>query len=358
MRQAIKSAGFVTNRRQEQRVASAVMAAQQIPDSFVKLADSPDGPTQVTSMQDPSHTYEVTHAGTDTARCTCPQGRLHYMCKHVFKVIALSQRVSGAEIILALGTRPGTNQQGLSNLYNSTVGQHQTKPDDLAELHSTFQLECDEQETGDVAQADSAAPAAPVHDSTACQQQIQASCSRLCSMVEDDPDMQLHLLSYVNKTEGALARIQASNIAGTAHPMAPRLSKVQDSWGNSVVRKRTIGLDGFPKAKRKVAQPTPASQPVQAEAAPFTKPQPARKKAGPRQQARVASALTGQENSSAAANQQQQQPASAAAANKPSSAPKSQHMRRCGSCANCLRPQAKKVCLTNQALRAQLAAQP
>ena len=128
---------------------------------------------------------------------------------------------------------------------------------------------------------------------------------------------------------------------------------------NSVVRKRTIGLDGFPKAKRKVAQPTPASQPVQAEAAPFTKPQPARKKAGPRQQARVASALTGQENSSAAANQQQQQqPASAAAANKPSSAPKSQHMRRCGSCANCLRPQAKKVCLTNQALRAQLAAQP
>ena len=184
----------------------------------------------------------------------------------------------------------------ISNMYNSTVGQHQTKPDDLAELHSTFQLECDEQETGDVAQADSAAPAAPVHDSTACQQQIQASCSRLCSMVEDDPDMQLHLLSYVNKTEGALARIKASNIAGTAHPMAPRLSKVQDSWGNSVVRKRTIGLE----AKRKVAQPTPASQPVQAEAAPFTKLQPARKKSGPRQQARVASALTGQENSSAA----------------------------------------------------------
>ena len=144
MRQAIKSAGFVTNRRQEQRVASAVMAAQQIPDSFVKLAESPEGPAQVTSMQDPTHSYEVTHAGTDTARCTCPQGRLHYMCKHVVKVIALSQRVSGAEIILALGTRAGTSQQGLSNLYNSTVGQHQTKPDDLAELHSTFQLECDE----------------------------------------------------------------------------------------------------------------------------------------------------------------------------------------------------------------------
>ncbi|KAL3160738.1 hypothetical protein ABBQ32_010648 [Trebouxia sp. C0010 RCD-2024] len=100
--------------------------------------------------------------------------------------------------------------------------------------------------------------------------------------VEDAPEMQLHLLSYVNKTEGALARMQASNIAGTVHPMAPKLSKVK---GNSVVRKRTIGLDGFPKTKRKAAQATAASQPVEAEAAPFTKPQPARKKTGPRQQA-------------------------------------------------------------------------
>ena len=123
-------------------------------------------------------------------------------------------------------------------------------------------------------------------------------------MVEDEPDMQLHMLSYVNKTEGALARIQASNIAGTAHPMAPRLSKVQDSWGNSVMRKQTIGLYGFLKAKRKVAQSTIAGQLVQAEAAPFSQPRPAKKKAGPRQQARDAStaAVTGQEDSSTAAN--------------------------------------------------------
>ncbi|KAL3160733.1 hypothetical protein ABBQ32_010643 [Trebouxia sp. C0010 RCD-2024] len=62
LKQAIKGAGFVTNRRQEQLVTSAVIAAQQTPDSFVKLADRPDSPAQVTSMQDPSRTYEVTHA--------------------------------------------------------------------------------------------------------------------------------------------------------------------------------------------------------------------------------------------------------------------------------------------------------
>ena len=38
-KQAYK-AGFVTNRRQEQAVASAVVAAQRIPDTFVKLLDS------------------------------------------------------------------------------------------------------------------------------------------------------------------------------------------------------------------------------------------------------------------------------------------------------------------------------
>ena len=128
MKQAIKGAGFVTNRRQEQLVTSAVIAAQQIPDSFVKLADRPDSPAQVTSMQDPSRAYEVTDAGTDAARCTCPQGRLHYTCKHLVKVIALSQGALSAQIILALGTRAGPSQQGLCNLYNSS-DQRQTRPD-------------------------------------------------------------------------------------------------------------------------------------------------------------------------------------------------------------------------------------
>ena len=75
-------------------------------------------------MQNPSRTYVVTHAGTDTAKCTCPQGRLHYVCKHVVKVIALSQGVSSAEIILAVGTRAGTSQQGLFDLYIGSMGQH------------------------------------------------------------------------------------------------------------------------------------------------------------------------------------------------------------------------------------------
>ncbi|DBB10852.1 TPA: hypothetical protein ACH3X3_007325 [Trebouxia sp. C0006] len=71
------------------------------------------------------------------------------------------------------------------------------------------------------------------------------------------------------------------------------------------VRKRTIGLDGFPKSRRrKTEQPVSAtaSQPSEAEAAPFSKVKPSRKKIGPRQQAKAASAQCEQENSSAKAN--------------------------------------------------------
>ncbi len=66
----------------------------------------------------------------------------------------------------------------------------------------------------------------------------------------DDAEMQPHLLSQINSMEGKLAAIQASLAISTAHSMAT-LSKVQDTWGNFVVRKRTIGLDGYPKSKRR-----------------------------------------------------------------------------------------------------------
>lgn len=39
-KQAYKAAGFVTNRRQEQAVALAMVAATRIPDTFVNLLNS------------------------------------------------------------------------------------------------------------------------------------------------------------------------------------------------------------------------------------------------------------------------------------------------------------------------------
>ena len=71
-------------------MAIAVIAAQQVPDSSVELVDSAGQLAYVTSMQDSSVKYEVKAAGTAAASCSCAHAQLHYLCKHMMKVISLS----------------------------------------------------------------------------------------------------------------------------------------------------------------------------------------------------------------------------------------------------------------------------
>ncbi len=311
-------------------------------------------------MQDISCKYQVTNAGSANASCTCPEGQLHYICKHMVKVISVSQGFSGAQIIQALGTRAGSTQEGLAHLYSKTASESLPQTDALTELDSTFALTSSEPEAA-AQPAPVPAPAsipAPAHDSTACHQQIQTAVNRMWDMAAGDAEMQQHLLSQINSLEGKLAAIQASHATGTAHPMAT-LSRVQDTWGNSLVRKRTIGLDGFPKSKRrKTEQPASAaaSQPSEAEAAPFSKVKPSRKKVGPRQQAKAASAQSEQENSSAKANSIPPV-APSAAAGQSGKPPRAVRQPRCGRCHTCTHPSLKKGCLQNKEQKALLAAQ-
>ena len=41
------------------------------------------------------------------------------MCKHVVKVVRLSQGYTAAQISIALGTRAGTSMQGLDKLHSN-----------------------------------------------------------------------------------------------------------------------------------------------------------------------------------------------------------------------------------------------
>ena len=102
-----------------------MIAAQQIPDSSVELVDSTGLLAYVTSMQDSSMKYEVKAAGTATAAasCTCAHAQLHYLCKHMMKVVSLSSGYSGAQIIQALGMRAGSSLQGFDKLQCNTVTQ-------------------------------------------------------------------------------------------------------------------------------------------------------------------------------------------------------------------------------------------
>ena len=281
-------------------MASAVIAAQRIPDSSVDLVDidSTGQMAYVTSKDDPSLKYEVKAAGTSKASCTRPNGQLHYLCKHMMKVVSLSTGHSGAEIIQALGTRAGSSLQGLGKLQSSTSTQADSSSDQMAELEGHFALDS----------SDSQPKPAPkpqqrkqqTHDSAACQQQMDTALKEMFSTVTGNDELEQHMLSKILQMQGSIASIQASNLTGTAHPMAV-LDRVKDTWGNSVKRKKTVGLDGFPK-QRKRQKPDSSGAAAEQEAQPFSKPVAAKKKQGPRQQAETASA--NKENSPARGNTQ------------------------------------------------------
>ncbi|DBA87933.1 TPA: hypothetical protein ACH3X1_004921 [Trebouxia sp. C0004] len=123
--------------------------------------------------------------------------------------------------------------------------------------------------------------------------------SELKDDVAGNPQLEQQLISQLRQVKGSIAKIKASNLVGTAHPIAV-LYKVQDTWGNSLVRKRTAGLDGFPKQHKRQKQTGSSHTAAEPEAQPFSKPVSVRNKSGPRQQAKAASA--DKENSPAAAN--------------------------------------------------------
>ena len=134
LRQAYKMAGFKTNRKAEGLLTDAVVAAQARSNRFVELIGSSGGVAHVTSMSDMSVQYHAKYAGKPTARCTCLSGLLHCMCKHVVKVISVSQGYTVAQIILANGTRAGTSMQGLDKLHSNTAAQPQKQLDPLESL--------------------------------------------------------------------------------------------------------------------------------------------------------------------------------------------------------------------------------
>jgi hypothetical protein len=95
-----KKEGVVHNSKQEQLVATAVVASQQIADADVTLPSVSNQSAYVTSQFNRSTRYVVKPSQTGGS-CNCQLGVLHYPCKHV-KVVSLSTGKSGPEIILAL----------------------------------------------------------------------------------------------------------------------------------------------------------------------------------------------------------------------------------------------------------------
>ena len=387
--QQSKVSGFTRNRKQEQLLTNAVIAADKIADEQVTLPVQPGQPALVTSQSDHSIRYRVTEACTDAGSCSCPQGTLGYVCKHRVKVIGLLLDCSKQDIVLFLGTWAGSNRGGMQQLLECSSSDTQPElpeHDSWTQLTENLELEDEAEQhkqgittTGRQTQAASDSALATQLRRTADSEML-AQFQSLLEASRGNADMRNILLAKLNQAEGAFEQLANRNLAGLSLP-AQTIGKVQDGLPDSTVRLRSA-LEGRTKARRK---PNPKTAVVTASlppVVPLPAPQPSRKKRS------FAELLTSgrhadKENSSAAANTDVSVSgaadnavgASSAAANtgevrtaagssatpgsstvrtatkppKPAQQPK---RRRCGQCQNCLRPNNKQKCLVLAAEKA------
>lgn len=401
--QQSKTSGFTRNRKLEQLVTNAVLAAEQIADEHVSLPTQPEQPALVTSQRDQSIRYRVTDACTETASCSCPQGTLGYLCKHRVKVIGLVTQCKKQDIVLFLGTWAGSSRGGMQQLLNRGQTDVQPELDNWQQLTENLQLEDEAQQhdqgsssmtdsdsqTVEPTAGNSAAQPKPASDAD-----MLAQFQRLQQESKGSADMRNILLNKLNQAEGSFQKLAAQNLAGLSQA-AHTIEKVQDGLPDSTVRLKSA-LEGSFKPRRKVKQTALiASTSTLPAVQPLPKPQPSRKKrtfaqlltsgrhAGKENSSAVANsapcnAAAGLSNidaaaasnvagaeapvsvatstavlCSAASQRSGPQQAGMTATNTAKSGRQSK-VSRCGHCKNCLRPKNKQKCLTLAAEKAVL----
>ena len=98
-----------------------------------------------------------------------------------------------------------------------------------------------------------------MHDSTSCRQQIEAIGKQLLDEVRGNPEREQQLLNQLLQVQRNIAAIKVSNLSGTAHPMAV-ISRVQDTQGRLLARKKIKDLDGSYILQHKRQKQTGSSQ--------------------------------------------------------------------------------------------------
>lgn len=105
---ALKEFGFVRNIKQEFLIASAILLAHEIPDSYVYLNPEGDDIALVVSINNYPKIWTVYGTDTEWAQCDCFVGQQNTMCKHVMKVFMMKHpAIDEGLIIREAGTRCG-----------------------------------------------------------------------------------------------------------------------------------------------------------------------------------------------------------------------------------------------------------
>lgn len=105
-----KAFGFIRNRKQEGIVASAIIRANDIPDTNVLICEDEDV-AFVGSVNNRPKVWTVKCPNSEWAQCDCPVANEGMICKHTIKVFKmLHPGIEDGAIVREAGTRHGTQR--------------------------------------------------------------------------------------------------------------------------------------------------------------------------------------------------------------------------------------------------------
>ena len=123
-----KAFGFIRNRKQEGIVASAIIRANDIPDTNVLICEDEDV-AYVGSVNNRPKVWTVKSPNSEWAQCDCPAAKEGMICKHCIKVFKmLHPGIQDGLIVREAGTRHGTQRGTPMKHVYKRISQQTTQP--------------------------------------------------------------------------------------------------------------------------------------------------------------------------------------------------------------------------------------
>jgi hypothetical protein len=105
-----KAFGFVRNRKQECIVVSAIIRANEIPDSNVLICMD-EGVSCIASLNNKPKVWTIHAPDSEWAQCNCPIAKEGMICKHTVKFFKmLHPHVDDGTMVLEVGTKHGVDR--------------------------------------------------------------------------------------------------------------------------------------------------------------------------------------------------------------------------------------------------------
>jgi hypothetical protein len=209
--------GFITNKKAERVVASAVLRTKDIPDHLVKLF--PGGPSYVAQVISVNHypeVYTILAPKEEYAQCNCSWADQGNICKHAVKVYKMIHpEVDNGTIIRRRGTLHGTCAAGVdtTHLDSFRTGNLTTVPS-----------------KGD----GRAGTAVATDDTIQALRDIHCDIEALAAQWEDTLR---HALYHAKSSRGKVLNFVASQDGKITHPLSQAIMK-ENEGDNSLKRRK------------------------------------------------------------------------------------------------------------------------